>query len=109
CDILLCGNDAAIQRCLVMGEGHLNLWEETMGFLLLDNMRMFTQAAGLFGRLCLAGVEFNAEVCERYAHSSIPEITTIKEAEGYALVSNAVNELGMAEFLRQHREKKEKR
>jgi aspartate ammonia-lyase len=103
CDILVGGQDAAVQRCVALGEGHLNLWEETMCFLVLDNIRMLTKAARLFGELCLEGVTFNAEVCERYAHSSIPEIVTIKEAEGYAAVSAAIKTLGMAEFLRQHR------
>jgi aspartate ammonia-lyase len=109
CDILVTGNDAAIQRCLAMGEGHLNLWEETMCFLLLDNIRMLTKAALLFDEHCLSGVQFNAEISEGYAHSAIPEVVTIKETEGYARTSSAIKELGIDEFLRRHRAGEERR
>jgi aspartate ammonia-lyase len=106
-DILIAGQDAAAQRCLALGEGHLNPWEETMGFLVLDNLRMLARAADLFERLCLAGVEFEPEICERYAHSAVPQVVAITEDEGYGAVSAAIEEEGMAAFLARHNAPKE--
>lgn len=103
CDLLVTGNDATIQRCLALGETYLNLWDSTMGFLLLDNLAMLTRVVRLFTRLCVAGIQVNADTCERYANATMPSLVRLKDELGYRAVSDGVKHSGAAEFVRRHR------
>lgn len=102
CDLLVTGNDATVQRCLGMGEIYLNLWDSTMGFLLLDNLRMLATAVRRFETHCVRGIEVNAQVCEGYAQATMPSLVRLKDELGYRAVSDGVKQLGAAEFIQHH-------
>ncbi|MGC4154936.1 MAG: lyase family protein [Propionicimonas sp.] len=103
CDLLVTGNDATIQRCLGLGELHLNLWDSTMGFLLLDNLRMLTRAVTLFATHCVQGIQIDAQVCEDYARATMPSLVRLKDELGYQAVSDGIKEHGAAVFVRHHK------
>ena len=94
CGMLIEGDNAVVGRTVSMGEIHINLWEIMAGFLTLKNISMLGKAARLLNDRCLSGVTVNADVCERYAHSSIPTITAFKEKFGYQRISALVKEFG---------------
>lgn len=107
CGMLIAGNDSIIQNALDMGEAHLNLWEEMMGFLLIENIRMLTNAADCFEALCIRGARLNEEVCRRYAQSSMPLILQAKEEMGYEALSRLIAEKGLPAVVKGLREKLE--
>jgi aspartate ammonia-lyase len=104
CDLLVTGNDVVVQRCLGLGEGHLNLWDSTMGFLLLENLRMLTSAVRLFTSGCVAGIEVDEDTCERYAHATMPSLVRLKDELGYRAVSDGVRTMGATAFVRAHQQ-----
>ncbi|MCL2482319.1 MAG: lyase family protein [Propionibacteriaceae bacterium] len=104
CDLLVSANDSIIQRCLGMGEQYYNLWDATMGFLLLENIRMLGKAIRLLTQKCVAGIEVNSEVCQTYATSTMPSILQLKEELGYQAITDEINKDGAASFLRHHSE-----
>lgn len=54
---LIAGNDTVIQGCLEGGETYINLWEELMGFLLMDSISMLRRSIWLLREKCIAGME----------------------------------------------------
>lgn len=109
CAALIEGHNTVIQNALGQGEIHLNVWEEMMGFLLLNSMQMFEKATRLFLDKCVSGIEVDKKICERYAHSRIPLIAEAKEKYGYEYLSEKVHEEGFkalaAELREEMREK----
>jgi len=104
CDLLVSANDSIIQRCLGMGEQYYNLWDCTMGFLLLDNVRMLGKAVELLTEKCVAGIEVNTEVCQAYATSTMPRLLQLKEEIGYQATTDGIAKEGAEAFLRRHSE-----
>jgi aspartate ammonia-lyase len=103
CQMLVKGNTSVIEEGLGLGEIHINLWEELMGFLLLDNLHMVTNSMHLFRIHCIEGIEVNEEVCESYARSSIPTVVNCKEKLGYQRTTQLIKELGLEEFVKRYR------
>jgi aspartate ammonia-lyase len=99
CGMLIAGNDSVIQSALDMGEIHINLWEGMMGFLLMDNVSMFTNAMHSFHKNCIQDIFINRAQCEAYAKSSIPFIVDCKEKYGYAYVSEQIKQHGVRGFI----------
>lgn len=99
CDMLVSGNDSVIQNVLAQGEMHLNVWEETAGFLLIQNITRLSNAAEQFHRRCISGIELDTELCRRYAEASIPIITDYKEKYGYKKLAVKVKEYGFEEIV----------
>jgi len=100
CTMLIEGNDSIIQNAMGKGEIHLNLWEEMMGFLLMDNISRLTKMISLFGTKCVDGITANKEVCESYANSSIPLIVDFKEKYGYKALSDRIKKEGLNNVVR---------
>ena len=100
CAMLIAGNDSVIQGAVGQGEVHLNLWEEMMGFLLLENCRRLAGALAPFRERCLSGVEINAEVCAGYARSDIPLIVDYKERYGYRNLAERIKKEGLERVVR---------
>ncbi|MEE0511840.1 MAG: lyase family protein [Peptococcaceae bacterium] len=96
CAFLVEGHDHTIQQAVGQGEIHINLWEEMMGFLLMDNMMMLTRAMEKMRIHCLDGITLDEAVCRRYAASSIPQIVEAKETYGYVYLSQRIKEKGLA-------------
>lgn len=102
CAMLVSGNNGIIQDALDLGEVHLNLWEEMMGFLLMENITMLTKATHLFNVRCVKGIEANEAVCAAYANSSIPLIVEYKEKYGYQKLCQIMKEIGVKGFVAQY-------
>jgi Aspartate ammonia-lyase len=100
CTMLIAGNDSIIQSALGKGEIHLNLWEEMMGFLLMDNIRRLTKMIRIFGTKCVDGITANKEKCGEYANSSIPLIVDFKEKYGYKALSDRIKKEGLNNVVR---------
>jgi len=97
--LLVAGNDSIIQTCLGLGEVHLNVWENMMGFLLLQNISMIKSVLTIFNEKCLAGIELNKAVCEGYANSTMPLLVYYKEKRGYEYISKLVKDNGVSGTL----------
>ncbi|WP_035102105.1 lyase family protein [Aneurinibacillus terranovensis] len=106
CSMLIAGNDSVIQSAVEMGEVHLNIWEGMIGALLMQNIKMLTQASKIFHERCVAGIQPNTEQCETYATSFIPVVVELKEKYGYQQVSKWLKEMSHDELRRKIREEK---
>ena len=95
CAMLIEGHDGVIQRAVGLGEIHINLWEEMMGFLLLDSMGMLLRAMVSLRERCVAGITINETVCREYAASRIPIIVACKERYGYQYLSSRIKKEGL--------------
>lgn len=104
CSMLVSGSDSIIQSCVGAGEIHINLWEDMMGFLLMDMIRRVTKAIHLFRTRCLEGIKLNEEKCRQYANSSVPLVVDYKEKYGYQKLSKEITEKGVAPVVEEIRE-----
>ena len=95
CSMLMDAHDGVIQRCVGLGEIHINLWEEMMGFLLLENVDMLVRAMHCLLHRCVAGITVNEAVCRRYATSKIPLVTEAKERYGYRHLADRIKAEGL--------------
>ena len=109
CAMIVQGNDSVIQSCVGAGEIHINLWEDMMGFLLINNISYMTRALHLLRKRCLEGIKLNEEKCETYANSSIPLIVDFKEKYGYQKLSQAIGEEGLRSVVKKLREERASR
>ena len=107
CSMLISGSDSVIQGCVGAGEIHLNLWEDMMGFLLMDNIRQLTKALELFREHCLKKARLNEENCRKYANSSMAQVVDLKEDISYTDLSDAISEQGAAEIVEQYKSDEE--
>lgn len=103
CGFLMRGNHMIICSAMESGEMHLNIWEEMMGFLLMQNIAYLNKALHLFTERCLKGVTCRKDICMQYAEASIPMIVKYKELFGYQETSRRIRQDGMDGFLRQCR------
>lgn len=106
CDLLISGHDSIMQTALGMGEVHLNLWEELMGFLLLENIRWLRRATRQFDRRCIAGITLNMDTVKRNANSSIPLVVEYKEKYGYERLSERIKKEGLKSVVASLRKKR---
>ena len=100
CAMLIAGSDSIIQNCVGEGEIHINLWEDMMGFLLLDNIRKLVKVLRLFRVRCLEGMELNQEKCDEYAAATIPQVVEMKEKYGYKKISEMIKNEGLENALK---------
>ena len=108
CSFLISGNDSIIQSCVGAGEIHLNLWEDMMGFLLINNIRRLTTMMHLFRTKCIEGIRVNEEKCEQYANSSIPTVVDYKEEFGYQELTDRIKKNGVQTTVNEIKEEKTK-
>ena len=95
CAMLVDGHNGILQRAVGLGEIHINLWEEMMGFLLLDSVSMLLCSMRNMLRYCVDGIRINEEACRKYALSRIPLIVACKERYGYQYLSSRIKEEGL--------------
>lgn len=105
CSLLIEGNDHIIQQALGLGEVHLNVWEEMMGFLLMDNLMMLARAMKNMRVYCVSGIEIEEAVCRQYATSRIPRIVEAKDVYGYAYLSQRIKDEGLDTVVTELNEK----
>ena len=108
CDLLISGNNSIMQTALSMGEVHLNVWEEMMGFLLLENVRMLRRATRSFNQRCVSGITLDMETMARYANASIPLVVQAKEEYGYEKLSERIKKEGLKGVVAAIRERRKK-
>ncbi len=96
CAILINGNNHSVQDALNMGETYLNLWEEMMGFLVMDNLYMLTKVIRSFGTLCVRGIKVDVERCLQYSRSSSPMLMKAKQEFGYRMISDWIHQDGVS-------------
>lgn len=108
CDMIISGNNSIMQTCLSMGEVHLNVWEEMMGFLLLQNVRMLRRATRSFDSRCVSGITLDMETMGRYANASIPLVVQAKEEYGYERLSERIKKDGLKGVVAALRNRKKK-
>ena len=99
CSMLITGNNAIVQDALDMGETYLNLWEEMMGFLVMDNINMLKNVIDHFGALCVAGIKADLERCTTYSQSSIPTLSGAKKKYSYQTLSQWIHQDGLPKVV----------
>ena len=84
---LVIGHDLTVTLCAEGGQLQLNAFEPTIGFCLLNAMRMLTAALGTLTTRCVEGIEADAERCGSLVRNSIGLVTALGPALGYEATS----------------------
>ena len=84
---LVIGHDLTVTLCAEGGQLQLNAFEPTIGYCLLNSMRMLTAALGVLTHRCVAGIEADAERCAALVRNSIGLVTALGPALGYEAAS----------------------
>jgi fumarate hydratase, class II len=77
------GNDAAITIAGSQGQFELNVRVPLIARNLLDSIKLLASASRLLDEKCVAGIEANREVCERYAEATLATATALNPHVGY--------------------------
>src|SRR5204862_1761898 len=77
------GNDAAITVGGMQGHFELNVFVPLLARNLLDSIKLLAAAARLLDEKCVAGIEANREMCERYAELTLSAATALNPYIGY--------------------------
>jgi aspartate ammonia-lyase len=80
---LVIGHDLTVTLCAEGGQLQLNAFEPTIGYCLLQSMRMLTAGLDTLTRRCIAGIEADEERCRRLAVESIGIVTALNPVLGY--------------------------
>ena len=80
---LVIGHDLTVTMCAEGGQLQLNAFEPTIGYCILNAMRMLTAALDTLTHRCVEGIEADRERCEALVHGSIGIITALGPALGY--------------------------
>ncbi len=86
-------NHAAVAAGLDHAELDLNVWESRMVFNILDSMRMLKTAVGAT-TACVSGIDADTAGNARHATATIPALSDMMRAHGYARVAAAWREGG---------------
>jgi fumarate hydratase class II len=86
------GNDAAITAGGMQGHFELNVFVPMLARNLLDSIKLLAAASRLLAEKCVAGIEANREVCERYAELTLSAATALNPYIGYDAASEIVKE-----------------
>jgi fumarate hydratase, class II len=86
------GNDAAITAGGMQGHFELNVFVPLLARNLLDSIKLLANACRLLDEKCVAGIEANREVCERYAELTLSAATALNPYIGYDKATEIVKE-----------------
>jgi len=86
------GNDAAITLAGTQGNFELNVRVPLIARNLLDQIRLLTSAATLFGAKCVDGIEVNREMTTRHAEATLAAATALNPHVGYDRATEIVRE-----------------
>ena len=84
---LVIGHDLTITLCAEGGQLQLNAFEPTIGYCLLNSLRMLTAAIDTLTRRCVEGIEADRERCATLVRGSIGLVTALGPALGYEATS----------------------
>jgi fumarate hydratase, class II len=90
------GNDAAITTSGLQGHFELNVFVPVIARNLLQSIALLASAARLLAEKCVAGIEANREVCERYAELTLSAAAALNPHVGYDKASEIVKEAVMS-------------
>ncbi|HEX2941175.1 MAG TPA: aspartate ammonia-lyase [Rhodopila sp.] len=80
---LVMGHDLTVTLCAEGGQLQLNAFEPTIGYCVLNSLRMLTQAVETLRTRCVEGIEVDRERCESLVRGSIGLVTALVPALGY--------------------------
>ena len=86
------GNDTAITVAGTQGQFELNERVPLIARNLLDQVRLLSSACRLLAEKCVEGIEVNAEMCERYAESTLSTATALNPFIGYDKATEIVKD-----------------
>jgi aspartate ammonia-lyase len=84
---LVIGNDLTVTLCAEGGQLQLNAFEPTIGYCVLNSLRMLTHAIATLRTRCVEGIEVDRERCESLVRGSIGLVTALVPALGYEVAS----------------------
>jgi aspartate ammonia-lyase len=80
---LVIGHDLTVTLCAEGGQLQLNAFEPTIGYCILQSMRMLIAAFDTLTKRCVVGIEADQERCRRLAVESIGIVTALNPVLGY--------------------------
>jgi aspartate ammonia-lyase len=80
---LVIGHDQTVTMCAEAGQLQLNAFEPTIGYCVLNALRMLTAAVETLRTRCVEGIEVDRERCESLVRGSIGLVTALVPALGY--------------------------
>ncbi|MFL5289223.1 MAG: aspartate ammonia-lyase [Rhodopila sp.] len=80
---LVIGHDQTVTMCAEAGQLQLNAFEPTIGYCVLNALRMLAAAVETLRTRCVEGIEVDRERCESLVRGSIGLVTALVPALGY--------------------------
>ncbi len=80
---LVIGHDLTVTMCAEGGQLQLNAFEPTIGYCVLNSLRMLTAAVETLRTRCVEGITVDRERCEMLVRGSIGLVTALVPAMGY--------------------------
>jgi aspartate ammonia-lyase len=80
---LVIGHDLTVTMCAEGGQLQLNAFEPTIGYCVLNSLRMLTAAVETLRIRCVEAIEVDRERCESLVRGSIGLVTALVPALGY--------------------------
>jgi len=80
---LVIGHDLTVTMCAEGGQLQLNAFEPTIGYCVLNALRMLTAAVETLRTRCVEGIEVDRDRCESLVRGSIGLVTALVPALGY--------------------------
>ncbi len=80
---LVIGHDLTVTMCAEGGQLQLNAFEPTIGYCVLNSLRMLTAAVETLRTRCVEGIEVDRDRCESLVRGSIGLVTALVPALGY--------------------------
>jgi aspartate ammonia-lyase len=84
---LVIGHDLTVTMCAEGGQLQLNAFEPTIGYCVLNSLRVLTAAIDTLTRRCVEGIEADREHCMRLVENSIGLVTALGPTLGYEACS----------------------
>jgi aspartate ammonia-lyase len=88
---LVMGHDITVTLCAEGGQLQLNAFEPTIGYCVLNSLRMLTAAVETLRIRCIEGIEVDRERCESLVRGSIGLVTALVPALGYEASSRVAH------------------
>jgi aspartate ammonia-lyase len=85
--IAVMGYDQMIVQAVSLGNLELSQFLPLVADSLLTSLDLLTDACDIFRRLCVVGIEANADQCRRHVDGSTATVTALVEAIGYEQAS----------------------
>lgn len=82
--IVCFANDHALTMAAANGSLELNPFMPLIADCLLGSINLLINSCEMYARLCVSGIEANADVCRRNVESSFAAVTALVEEIGYA-------------------------